>query len=958
MSRLKMLADRQARSAKALERQAVKAKEAREAREVRKTAAKQAQQIEGSGSQTTSALFSPPGPAHGPVPAIPPPAPSRPWAAVRYGSTGLRFTDRSAGGRVGPQPWTVDLVNRLLERAESGGVELCLVWPAKLASLPLLHAMANIERVCAGDIRGLRTVLFPGNHASSMALRGTLVDRQELVDAYRSFWKTQANGATVPVTCTESSAFLAAMGALNDVQLRHPEVPNPALAELVPVFVYQTPKSGWVTSETSALERTLSKVARLATRKALRTQVNEEWQDPGKAPCALMVLHNSTHKVAWKKALTSPALRGEGLPELLLFDATTAAARSNFNAVRRIPEQVRIAEEAGFSSQGFLIVTDDPATYFSLKGQLTEAKRALSMQVWATEPEDVLLSAEPHARDFKLAQRSNANFSVGIVDRDATQIALAFQRLAVACGPEDSPTHRALLDACLYVLRLSNMPAGYKDLTADSAEQAIPDFASQRNAWSTVRLAIQAELDAGNLNEHRTQLDRAIRTAEQLIEDWGDATPMARRLLAEIDRHARGSNHGLSIVLPNSKYIQLAHRFLSRKLGDVWAEIEPKLKWDTLASIGRALGEDLKRKQLVFVGMNADVLRVLLANPGVPHGTVLLVAYKQADSTLRMLEKMKELEPFKPFRGRIGLLAQELDRRLKEIPKPLGISSLADFSPTFRLDDGASTGQGADNSYYRFDLEGGARAYASGWIYRYEPNEDPFFRRMNVSAVRVDDLIFEMNDELRSKVEDALRRASGREGISSVVDPLRMWMQLYHTDVQRRCQLFFKETKRSVLARKIHERMVALNPAAKDCRVGRVYYWLEPPGNDDSRPHASKDGSFFRTFCAALQMSEDDAARYWALIRKTRQFNQSLGRELVARYAEILFQPESATTYRKLPEHVVRQLRQDALLCVHKVERVVAPSGRSALEIEPGDSDARLEREPPSYPRRVQGGGS
>jgi hypothetical protein len=92
----------------------------------------------------------------------------------------------------------------------------------------------------------------------------------------------------------------------------------------------------------------------------------------------------------------------------------------------------------------------------------------------------------------------------------------------------------------------------------------------------------------------------------------------------------------------------------------------------------------------------------------------------------------------------------------------LGISSLADFSPTFRLDDGASTGQGADNSYYRFDLEGGARAYASGWIYRYEPNEDPFFRRMNVSAVRVDDLIFEMNDELRSKVEDALRRASGR----------------------------------------------------------------------------------------------------------------------------------------------------------------------------------------------------
>lgn len=927
MRRLKMLSDRQADSAKARVRQATKAGEARKAaadrraKEIEASRAKHARVEQSSAPVSVANIVQ--------APSVP--MPVRPWAAVRWGAAGAEFTDRSSGARSDPQPWTVGLVDRVLELAECGGVELCLVWPAKLSSLPLVHAMANVERVCTGDVRGLRTLLFPGSHASRMALQGTLISRQQLTEAYCSFWRIQANGATEAVIHTQSPAFMAAMRALNDVQLWHPDVLSPALAELVPVFVYQDPQAGWVTNETSALERTLSKVGRLGHRKEIRKQVSEEWQDPSKAPCALMVLHSSTRRGAWKKALISPALQGKGAPELLLFDATTAAARSSLSAVRRIPELIRIAREAGFSSQGCMVVTDDPSTYFDLKQQLCAANLAPRTRVWATEPREGLLSEKPLPMDFKPTQRSNSNFSVGIVDRDASQVALAFQKLAAASGAEDSPRHRALLEACLYILRLSNMPAGYQDLTADSAEQKVLDFTGRRNAWSTVRLAIQAEIDAGNLNEHRTQVDQAIRRAEQLIDDWGDATPMARRLLAEIERHTGSTKRGLFIVLPNSKYISLAHRFVRRKLDAMWPEVEPKLKWDTLASISKALTQDHKRMQLVFVGMNAEVLRVLLANPDVPHGAVVLVPYKQADSTLRTLEKMKELETLKPYRGRIGLLSQELDRRLKEVPKPLFISSLGDFSPTFRLDDVASSGRGGDQGYYRFDLEDGSRAYASGWVYRYEPNEDPFFRRTSASTIRVNDLIFDMSDELRSKVEDALRDVSGAEAITSAVDPLRMWMQLYHSDVQRRCELLFNDTNRSVLSRKIRERMVELNSAANGCRIGRIYYWLKLPGDGDTRPHAPKDQAFFRMFCAALQMSDEDATRYWALIRKTRQFNQHLGRELMARYAEILFQPESATTYRRLPELVVKQLRQDALLCVYRVERVFAPTGRDAV---------------------------
>lgn len=64
--------------------------------------------------------------------------------------------------------------------------------------------------------------------------------------------------------------------------------------------------------------------------------------------------------------------------------------------------------------------------------------------------------------------------------------------------------------------------------------------------------------------------------------------------------------------------------------------------------------------------------------------------------------------------------------------------------------------------------------------------------------------------------------------MTSVVEPVRMLLKLYHDDVMRRCTLMFKSSKRSVLAREIHSRMVELDPTAAECRIGRIYYWLAP----------------------------------------------------------------------------------------------------------------------------------
>ncbi len=867
----------------------------------------------------------PPPPKATPPPSDPSPEtthPARPWANVRASGAGLKLYARSEGyTEVRAQPWAQGLVSTLLQAADQGGVHLCLVWPVRFDSLVVLHALASIERNFAGDLRGMRSLLYPGTYNSRAELQGALVDRLQLSDFYRSLWNVEEK-ATRIAAHTRSQSFEAMLSALNDIRLYHPEVENPTLGEIIPVFMYETARRCWAAVVQSPLERSLRKVEHRAHRTSIRDKVNAEWSNANKAPGALMVLHYTARKNTWKDALGALGLRGEGKPEVFLLDATSSADQRSYSAVRRIPDFLHYAVDNGYQNVGSVVITDDPKTFFVLRARLKELKWEPKTHTWAAEADEAVLSTNAVSADWSAEQRSNANFSVGVVDRDASEVALAFQKLAHEAGNEDSVGRHAVMAAYLYVLRLSNMPAGYKDLTAEAVESGGEDFGSQRNAWTPVRLGLQEVLQSGTLNTKRAEADRAIIKAEQLIDDWTDATPMAARLLREVQKHAVEGQEGLSIVLPNKKYILLAHRFLQRKLGEQWATAEIRLDWHTLASVDKTLTGERRGRHFAFAGVNRNVLRVLVTHPDIPHGTTVLISYKQADSTLTTLTSMKSLEAFKAYRGRMGLLAQELERRLKEIPNPLVIGNLGEFTMTFRLDDNEPEAAG-EQAYYKFELEGGGRAYASGWLYRYEPDEDPFFRRVAASSILEGDFIFEMSDELRSKLEAALQLKS--DGLGSVVYPARALLKLYHDDVKSRCDLLFKATKRSALAREIHAKMMEIDPKAVECRQGRVYYWLGIQAEGETRPHASKDSKFFKIFCKALEISDEQAMHHWDFIRNARRLNQNLGRQLSARYAEILFQPESAAVYRKVPEAVIKRLQQDALRCVYRVECVVPP---------------------------------
>lgn len=851
--------------------------------------------------------------------------PHRPWAHVNAGSAALPYQSRATNEIIGLQPWTKELVDILLSAARQGSVHLCLIWPAKVTGLSLLHALADVERVFGKDLRGLRTLFYPGTHTCRTPFHSVLADRAALSTFYRTLWVEQENGSFEQEVHTSSPAFNAVLMALNNLKEHAPDAPNPSLAELVPAFVFDPAEQTWSTTVSNPLERTLAKV-RLAFRRELRQQVSLEWNMPDKAPSALMVVHHSAKKDSWLTALTSKALRDQGRPEVLLLDATSSAMRTNYTAVNHAPSFLAFAKEHGLKDSGSVIVTDDPKMFFILRSQLHEARIPFETKVWAAEAEEVLLSPHPLEEDWQPTQRSNSNFSVNIVDRDAAELALSFQRLTATAGGEDTPAHQTLLEACIYILRLSNMPAGYSDLTAISAEEG-DSHISQQNAWTPIKSRLDAALSSGALNGVRTALGHTIARAEQLIDDWNDATPMAARMLLEVRKHASDSRKRISLVLPNKRYVRLAHCFLRRQLGEEWLAAEKRIEWHTLSAVGRTLSGEHKDNQLVFIGINPDVLRILLTHPKVPHGTAVLVAYRQAESTLKTLIHMKALNAFKAYRGRIGLLAQELERRLAEVPNPLVIRELLEKPLTFKFEETNHISLSGEQSHFKFELEDGGRMYASGWVYRHVPDEDPPFRRAAASTIQRGDFIFHMSDELRANVESSLQLND--EGVSSVADPVRMLLKLYHNDIQRRCSLMFKATKRSALSREIHAKMVEFDPEAAKCRPGRVYYWLALQTKDNTRPYASSDINYFMAFCRALHIHDDIAKHYWGIVRNARSLNRNLGRELVARYTEILFQPESAAIYRKVPEKVIQLLQQEALGCVYRVERAMPIATRA-----------------------------
>jgi hypothetical protein len=518
---------------------------------------------------------------------------------------------------------------------------------------------------------------------------------------------------------------------------------------------------------------------------------------------------------------------------------------------------------------------------------------------------------------WKPDNRASVNFSLSILDQDAASLAARFGRVAEAIRATSADSVDLLRNAQLFVMRASHLPGGFIDLQSDDPEEQ--EYLRRDLDWLRVEAPILQALDRGVLNAQRSQVESALSKARVLIAQCDDATPLALKLCDQVKRFtARGR---LSVVLRSPKDIVVAQRFLARKLSSSWSTVQDKIEWLTLKQAVQTLHTRTDDRRLTVVGLTRNVIRFLITHTEIPSGTQLLVPVQRALGVVPTLEGMEKISEFKPYRGRISGLLHVLRERLAELPNLDGLSHVLESS-LLSVARGAIRSEPAlDPRSYQLHLEDGRTVSASGFAYRYDVTEGTGFQRVPVRSIEGGDLVFEMSETLRDSVDEAMGLGGGKDLMAA--SPQRKLLSIYHREVQQRIESRFGTSRQGVI-RALKAAIAQQHPSAQELTEAKLRYWINVDSGQ-TVPHGARERDEFDFFCEALGMNPETAELYWQGVRAARTQNQSYGRYLSARYAEIIFQPESAQTYRALSADVVTRLQAEALDCVFRVDRVEEP---------------------------------
>lgn len=812
------------------------------------------------------------------------------------------------------QPWTARLVNTLLSRAQDKKLSLRLLWPAEPDNVALLHGMASVSEVIGANLPGLRTVVFPGTRATWTALDTVAVS---LGDLSATFRKIVDRG--IVTDYRPCGAMQAVLDACNHLYTYSKEQRSAQLRQLMPSFFFNDEQCQWQTNKHAPLNRLLAKLLRNAIRDELRGKTEAAWYDPQTAPAALFVLPHGIKKKVARKAVSADSL---GKPaDVLLLDARRAATKADPGLVRRMPGFVKTLRE-GAGDIGGLVVTDDPTLFLVLRAAFSKAELAVDAEVLAAEPENLgeeLLAEHPRIADWAPPQRASVNFTTYIIDKEAAMLARKFGKFAEDTRVEGEATEVLFRLAQGFLLRMSHLPGGTVDLVSeDSGEQ---DYLNKRLDWAPIDSQIQAALASGSANEHRAAIEASLARVRRHLADLRDETPVAAKLLELVQRFTSGKNDGLAVVMQSQRGIQIAKRFLRRRLAERFDEVDAKLEWVPLASAPEALKCRTNGSRLVVVGLAPSTIRLLCTSNEVPTGTWILLPLQRAVGVVGAMNLLCEADSLKPYRTRIAGLRKSLTEQIATLPPDLASYVKKDELEPPRPRTIQSTSEVPDSKAYTFELEDGSMTSSSGMVFVYKGDEDPPFRRVQARSVKQGDLLFDMSDELRDEVEEAIRAGGDALDTSS---PEKKLVLLYRRGLANTVARQFPAESRSAAARKIIAAMTKDDPAMADVSVSKVSYWISPDENDKA-PHGARDQQEYFAFCNALGISRPMAALNWETIRLVRFQNQTDGRRLKAFYAEILFAAEDVAIYRHIPRHVIARLQGRAVDNLYAVVRVTEP---------------------------------
>src|SRR5262249_33806064 len=125
-------------------------------------------------------------------------------------------------------------------------------------------------------------------------------------------------------------------------------------------------------------------------------------------------------------------------------------------------------------------------------------------------------------------------------------------------------------------------------------------------------------------------------------------------------------------------------------------------------------------------------------------------------------------------------------------------------------------------------------------------------------TIEAGDLVFEMSDQLRDEIEQAITPAGGFVESS----PARKMLALYHSLVKNAVTNLFPAPSKQGSLRAIKARMEEIDPKSTDVSLGKLSYWISLT-DDERTPHGARDPEEFQLFCLALEVEAGLAKTFW-----------------------------------------------------------------------------------------------
>ena len=446
---------------------------------------------------------------------------------------------------------------------------------------------------------------------------------------------------------------------------------RPCINEIIPHFDKLIPEQTWQHYGDELLDHVMTKLRRRTEKQALRANL-EVLGNPKTAPDALFAIGYRLNKGEIHDALAS--LKKFGLPKVVRADATRPVRMSIEGWRSRISSFVEAFVNVFKAERpGLVLITDDPGICYQLRKQLEKRTQKALADKASTKllhlriqpvvcsgnseglrPEGEPEPPAPEPRKFRLEVRDpEASKVIGRLYK--TLNTLSFDQ-------EAGKPIRAATD---YLQKLSALPSSLTVLNRWLDERQADTRFREQFVWPACRGSLMQFIGQGHAGAQRGELEKMIELADKLYRDYERGTAVALKMAAEVGVAAHSSKH-IAVVFTRPMVRMLAERFLADyefEDGKRLADFQERVQLLLTSQLREHLATNWARRY-VFVGIDDEVLRLLVTDNRIPANSVVLLTYRAGIYLRWTLKPIFEFEEFKRFKPRIEMLLGQLTEQL------------------------------------------------------------------------------------------------------------------------------------------------------------------------------------------------------------------------------------------------------------------------------------------------------